>query len=305
MTWRGDDMRKTALGLLLVLLFCTCAVAETSVWKAQKGKVVLYLGGTCHLLRASDFPLPPEFEKAYRASDVVVFETDLAKLQDASMQQKLMSSAMYHDGTTIADHLSPKAYQQLKAYCDANGIPLSTFGRFKPGMLMVTLSLLELMKLGVTQEGVDKYFYQLAQKEHKPVDGLETAEQQIEYVMTMADGSEEQFVSYSLEDMKTLKEKYDELSDAWRRGDAARLDRLMIAELKGRQPDLYKRLITNRNRNWLRQIDRYEKEPQTRFILVGVGHLVGENGIIESLKKKGYRIEQLLAATPASPAAAR
>jgi uncharacterized protein len=305
MTWRGDDMRKTALGLLLVLLFCTCAVAETSVWKAQKGKVVLYLGGTCHLLRASDFPLPPEFEKAYRASDVVVFETDLAKLQDASMQQKLMSSAMYHDGTTIADHLSPKAYQQLKTYCDANGIPLSIFSRFKPGMLMVTLSLLELMKLGVTQEGVDKYFYQLAQKEHKPVDGLETAEQQIEYVMTMADGSEEQFVSYSLEDMKTLKEKYDELSDAWRRGDAARLDRLMIAELKGRQPDLYKRLITNRNRNWLRQIDRYEKEPQTRFILVGVGHLVGENGIIESLKKKGYRIEQLLAATPASPAAAR
>jgi uncharacterized protein YbaP (TraB family) len=52
-------------------------------------------------------------------------------------------------------------------------------------------------------------------------------------------------------------------------------------------------LITDRNRNWLPVIEAYQRKPQTRFILVGVGHLVGPDGLIEALKKRGYTVDKL------------
>jgi uncharacterized protein len=286
-------VKKSLLTLLFLAAFCTCVFAESSVWRAQKGKAVIYLGGTCHVLRDSDFPLPPEFEKAYRASDIVVFETDIGKLQDPVSQQAMMYQAIYSDGTTVADHLSPQTYQRLKTYCEANGFPLSVLGQLKPSMLMVTLTMMELMKMGVTQQGVDKYFYDLAKQDHKKIAGLETVDQQIEFLLAMSDGDEDQFVNYSLNDMKTIKEKYQALADAWRKGETVKLDHLMISDMKERQPKLYKRLITDRNREWLREIEQYDKTPQKRFVLVGVGHLVGSEGLLETLRKRGYRIDQL------------
>src|SRR5512143_2468320 len=107
-------MKKIILSLVLVIVTCTWAAAESSVWKAQKGNTVIYLGGTFHILRETDYPLPPEFEKAYKAADTVMFETDIGKLQDPTVQQKMLTQAMYADGSTIDKHLSAKTYAELK-----------------------------------------------------------------------------------------------------------------------------------------------------------------------------------------------
>lgn len=281
------------VSIVLVMFVCTGASAESSVWKAQKGGSVIYLGGTFHVLRESDYPLPAEFDTAYKASSVVVFETDLGNLQGPSAQQKLLAKAMYADGSTIDKHLSAKAYGELSAYCEANGIPLTALGRFKPSMLMTTLTLMELMKLGATQQGVDRLFHELAARDGKDVEGLETVDEQIDYLVSMADGNEDEFVTHSIRNMKTIKQQFKAFSDAWRTGDAGKLDELMVAELKTSQPKLYKKLISDRNRNWLPLIEAYQKTPRTEFILVGAGHLVGPDGIIEALRKKGYRVEKL------------
>lgn len=286
-------MKRVIAGIMLVLFACTGAGAESSVWKAQKGAAVIYLGGTCHVLREADFPLPPEFDQAYQASQVVVFETDLGKFQDPATQQRFLAKAVYGDGSTIDKHLSAKAYAELGAYSQANGIPLQALGTFKPAMLMTTLTLMELMKLGVTQQGVDNVYYARATADKKAVEGLETADQQIDYVLSMADGIEDAFVDYSIEDMKSIKEQFELLAGAWRKGDAGKLDELMFTELKARQPQIYRKLIVDRNRNWLPVIDAYGKTRQTRFILVGVGHLVGPDGLIEALRKKGYKVDKL------------
>lgn len=286
-------MKRVILSIAMVVFACTWVSAATSVWKAQKGTSVLYLGGTCHLLRESDYPLPAEFDTAYKASDTVVFETDIGKFQDPSTQQKFLANAMYADGSTLEKHLSARAYGELRAYCEANGIPLEVFNRLKPSMLMVTLTAMELLKLGVTQQGVDMFFYTLANKDKKGVEGLETVEEQINYIVTMADGNEDEFVTYSLKDMKTVRQQFDDLANAWRKGDAEKLNELMIADLKTRQPKLYEKLIVKRNRNWLSAIDTYQKTRRTRFVLVGIGHLVGPDGIIAALKKKGYRVDKL------------
>lgn len=286
-------MKRGILSVMMVLFVCTWASAESSVWKAQKDKSVIYLGATFHILREKDYPLPPEFDRAYKASEIVVFETDIGKLQDPSVQQNLLARAVYADGSTIDKHLSARAYRELSTYCEANGIPLQALRNFKPSMLMLTLTSMELLKLGVTQQGVDAYFYGLANKDGKIVRGLETVEEQINYAVSMADGNEDDFVSYSINDMKTISQQFESLADAWRRGDDEKINGLMVTDLGTRLPKLYRRLITDRNTKWLPLIEAYLKTPRTEFVLVGAGHLVGPEGIIAALKKKGYTVEKL------------
>ena len=286
-------MKKILLSITLVLLICTQSLAESSVWKVQKDESVLYLGGAFHLLRQSDFPLPIEFDKAYRASDILVLETDLGKLIEPSTQQKLMSKAMYTDGSTIDQHLSPQTYSLLNEYCSSNSIPLAAIKQFKPSIVVVTITVMELAKLGVTQEGVDLFFYQLAAADNKIVEGLETVDEQINFVVGMGEGIEDAFVTHSIRDLESIKQKFESMVDAWKKGDAKKLNDLMVAELKIKTPKLYKELIADRNENWLPMIDAYQKTLQKEFILVGVGHLVGPDGIVEALRQKGYKVEKL------------
>ncbi len=88
-------------------------------------------------------------------------------------------------------------------------------------------------------------------------------------------------------------QKYESMVDAWKTGDAKKLNDLMVAELKSKTPKLYKELIADRNENWLPMIDAYQKTLQKEFILVGVGHLVGPDGIVTALRRKGYKVEKL------------
>ena len=286
-------MKKLILNITLMTLICTWASAESSVWKVHKGSSVIYLGGTCHLLRQSDFPLPPEFDKAYKASDAVVFESDIGKFQDPSTQQKLMAKAMYADGSTIDKHLSPQVYSMLNKYCASNSIPIEALKRFKPSIIMVTLTVMELMKFGVTQEGVDLFFYRLATKDKKTVTMFETVEEQINFIVEMGKGEEDTYITHSISEMKNIKRDYERLVSAWKKGDTKALNKLMITDLKTKTPKLYKTLLTDRNKNWLPMINAHQKTPEKEFILVGVGHLVGPDGIITTLRKQGYRVEKL------------
>jgi len=250
-------MKRVILSIALVVFVGTWASAESSVWKAQKDKSVIYLGGTCHTLREADYPLPSEFDKAYRASEILVCETDIGKLEDPSTQQKLMAKAVYADGSTIDKHLSAQAYGELSGYCKSNNIPIAGLQQFKPSMILVVLTSMELMKLGVTQQGVDLFFYKLAAKDKKTIEGLEKVEEQINFLVSMGDGNEDEFVTQSISDMKNTKQQFEILVNAWKKGDAEKLSELMVSEVKTKAPKLYKQLITDRNRKWLSSIDAY------------------------------------------------
>lgn len=286
-------MKKILFSMILVLFSCTQAPAESSVWKVQKGGATMYLGGTCHLLRPSDFPLPAEFEQAYRESEIIVLETDVGGFNDPAIQAKLMSSATYADGTTIDKHISSQTYALLTEYCTSRGISLETLKHFRPSMITMMITVMELNKLGVSQEGVDMFFYNLAAKDQKPIEGLETVDEQIRFMTEMGQGDEDALITHTINETKSLEEQYGRLVDAWRTGDIPKLYDFMVSELKVKTPGLYKKLLYDRNKNWLPLIDAYQKTPKKEFILVGVAHLVGPEGLIESLIQKGYEVEKL------------
>jgi len=109
----------------------------------------------------------------------------------------------------------------------------------------------------------------------------------------MGEGIENAFILYSIEDMKKIGEVFEKLVGAWKTGDEATLLDLFIKELKQKFPTLYKKILVDRNMNWVPRIEEYLITPKTEFVLVGTGHLVGEDGVIAQLRKLGYKVEKL------------
>lgn len=284
----------------LILLFtCTCCFlfpqisqAESSVWQISDGKNTVYLGGTFHMLKPSDYPLPQEFEQVYNKVNWLVFETDILALENPDFQTYFQQKMRLPTGKILADKLSPKAYAELIRYMAKNNLDIGQFQSFKPQMISLVINILELKKLGLTAQGVDDFFGKKAVNAGKIISQLESKEDQAGYLANMASGHESRFILQTLADVKELEQELDTLSQAWREGNAQALYQTGIATMIEDYPQVYQTLMVERNRNWLPRIETLLQQPEEKFILVGALHLVGPDGLLEQLKSKGYQVLQ-------------
>lgn len=283
-------MLKT-IALILTLL-PSLLLAESSVWKISKGEQSLYIGGTCHVLRPSDYPLPAEFDTAYAASDTLVFEIDPAAAQDPAFAMQLLAKASYTDGRSLKSVLSDKAYAALAAQGKKSGLPIEMLNGIKPGMVMMMLMMQELTKAGVSEEGVDMHYHALGLKDNKSVQSLETPEFQIDLITSLGEGMEDELVLYGLEDLSHMQELFSELIGSWRTGDLAQIEALFLSDMRD-YPELYAKMLVDRNQRWIPQIEAYLKSPEIEFVLIGVAHAAGEDGILHLLEGQGYSVEQV------------
>jgi uncharacterized protein YbaP (TraB family) len=295
-----DDERKrmtsrllrVGLGLGLVLV-ASGAWAESSVWVVRTPTSAVYLAGSCHVLRASDYPLPPEFEAAYRECGKIVFETPPADMKKPEVETKLMQMMIYEDGRTLKQHLTPQAYAKVEAFCKSRGYPLEQLQSFRPWMLSMTLLILEMQRLGLQPaEGVDEFFDQKARRDGKAVEGLETVDEQIGFLTLLDQGMDNEQVVHTISELEQLSVKLSTLVDAWKKGDEQAVAELVLQEFKD-QPKLYRALIVDRNQKWLKKIEGYLNQPGREMVIVGVAHLAGRDGLLESLRKLGYKVAKV------------
>ena len=283
------------LALVAALLSALSLTAETSVWKVSRAGKSLYLGGTCHYLRAADMPLPPEFDTAFADSKTIYFESNIAKLQLPETQAALASQAMYTDGTTLDTVLSPEAWKATTAWCAKNHLPAAQLKSLKPWMLMMTITSLELQRYGFTAEGVDVQMQAKGAAAGKRFGELESVEQQIEFITHLGEGTESALIVATFADIGRLQKILSEMVAAWRTGDLAQIDKLMSDEMRTKFPSVYSALIVRRNKAWLPKIEALLATEPREFVLVGAAHLAGKDGLIEALKKKGCTVEQVKA----------
>lgn len=277
--------------LSLLLMLPMLAVADASVWKVSKNGQHLYLAGTMHVLKAEDYPLPREYDMAYKDAGILVFEADLAALSGAEFQQTVMSKTLYPDGQSLASLLQADVLEQLKAYSVSRNIPLAQLLQMKAGLLSVTISMAELNRYGVTQDGVDSVYYQRAKKDGKPVMGLESAEQQVNFIANMGKGHESELIKQTLAEVDELPEMIDQMRDVWRKGSITGLENLMVKPMREDYPDVYIELLAQRNVNWLPYLEAMMQTKEVEMVLVGAAHMAGEHGLHRLLKAHGYRIE--------------
>ena len=177
-------MKKRNLFVLtfFIFIYALPAYSNTPIWTVEKNGHQLIIGGTIHLLTPTDYPLPTAFQKAYEQSEQLVFESDIQKIQDPAFQLAMMNELIYTDGRNISSVLSKETYQALETYCASRGIPIAILMNFKPGMVAITLTMMELQRLGIMGTGVDAFFSAKALQDNKQLGQFETAEQQLSFI---------------------------------------------------------------------------------------------------------------------------
>ena len=277
---------------LLLSFFSTGLHAESSVWKVKKGNNHLFLGGTVHVLAQADYPLPDEFDRAYQRSERLVLETDMQRLESPDLQQTMLKELTYSDGSNLKSVLSEKTFQALDQYCSSRGIPTANLLPFKPGLVAATLTVFELQYLGLAGVGVDAHFNARAAKDQKSMGQLESVEAQLEFLATMGQGQEDEMIAYTLGDIKNLSSLMGEIKQLWRSGNMSELETLAVIPFKNEFPDVYKKMLVDRNNAWIPQIQRMLNTGEIEFVLVGALHLAGEDGLLAQLSASGYEVQK-------------
>ncbi|CAA0124580.1 Uncharacterised protein [BD1-7 clade bacterium] len=284
---------RRLLGTFLLLAFANISLAESPVWRISDAEKSFYIGGTIHVLRASDYPLPEAFDEAYSKTSTVVLEVDVDSISQARFESLVLSQVFYPPNENLKQHLNKRAFRALSAYCRSVDIPVESLLKMRPGLVVSTISITELQKLGADQDGVDTWFSAKAWRDGKAVEGLETVEQQIEFLANLGTGNESRIILQTLEELEQLPGELNALTSAWRKGDLALLDELVIAPMKKDYPQVYEQLLLKRNQQWLPLLEGFLASDRVEFVLVGAAHLAGDKGLIEQLRKRGYQVEQL------------
>ena len=269
------------------------------LWKVTgPGDSQLYLLGSFHLLRADDYPVAPEVDQAFAASRRVVFELSPQDMQSPDLTRKMLQAAMRTDGSELKRDLDTATWTRLQDYARANNLPLAQLQGMKPWFVGLTITLSQFAKMGLDPAlGLDRHLMTRAADAGKPTSGLEDIDTQVAVLSGMSTQEQQQMVAEALEQAGQADAEGRKLHDAWRRGDDKLLWNAMAAEMRGAYPQLYKRINTDRNDAWVPKLEQQLKAGQGgTLVVVGTLHLLGEDGVVEKLRAKGYQVERICSA---------
>jgi hypothetical protein len=268
------------------------ASGRSFLWKVQSGAAVLYLAGSVHALTAAHYPLSPAFQRAFDASGAIVEEIDLAEADPLSGGLSIIARGMYTDGRTFSSVVSKQTAARVAARLANTPFAIDLIQPMKPWMVMMLIETLELQAGGFDANlGLDKYFFDKAGAAMKTVIGLETAASQIDRFDKMSEAMQEQLLVSALTEQDAERTNLKSLISAWQRGDAQAMEKLVLEGFQDNK-GAYTSLITERNRNWMPQLDACFRRTSPCFVVVGAAHVVGPDGLLAMLRSRGYRIEQ-------------
>jgi uncharacterized protein YbaP (TraB family) len=287
--------------LIVCLIGCLAHASEgfaqdgkSFLWKVQSKTSTLYLLGSIHFLKQENYPLNPGIEKAFAQSNSLVVEADISDPGKFN-SDKMLLSAVYPENDSLENHISRETYEFVKKEAGKLGMPPELIARQKPWFLALTLEALQLMKLGFDPAyGIDAYFLSKAQGSKKILE-LEGVNEQLNLLSSFSDKDQELFLVYTLRDLNILGNETTGLIKAWSTGNANGIESIITRTVREdrRLEPIFKRLLDDRNKGMVSTIEGYLKTRETYFVVVGAGHLVGDNGIVRMLKEKGYSVEQI------------
>ncbi len=231
------------------------------------------------------------------AVDELVVEVDVTKITEEEAQKIMGVLGRLPEGEQLSAHLSPKTYEKLKARCKELGIDIKLFAPLRPWLVSVTLTTLKLTMEGYSAEaGVDRLMLRAAHQKKKPVRALETLESQLRLFADQSAQREELYLVESLiATEKGRTGEFEAMVQSYEQGDAQALQKQVFASFEGNpelQP-LFDALFKERNVQMLESLKRYSQESKRFLVTVGVGHMLGDDGLVAMLKKSGYEVERV------------
>lgn len=161
---------------------------------------------------------------------------------------------------------------------------------FRPWFAALLITSTEYAALGAkADKGVDSYFEERARKDGKPALGLETVEFQLQLFASLSALQQMELLEQTLGEISTVADEYEKMLTAWKKGDLETLRDMLFREAE-KYPDLMSLFLTNRNQTWMEPLEKMLKNGEKVMVLVGTGHFTSDQGLIELLRRKGYRV---------------
>ncbi len=272
--------------------FVSDGEGDGSVWVADGGENGgrLFLCGTIHILREEDYPLAPGYEAAYMYSDKIVLELPPGTASGPELSRKMAQIGMYSADAALEANVSPEAWQKVKEWGKKRGLDPSSLNRYRPWFVSLIITATEYSVLGARPDlGVDTHFEKRAKEDGKPGEGLETAEFQIQLFASLSDQQQRELLDQTLAELSTVEVEYGKMIAAWKHGDLGKLQEMLFREAE-KHPDLMNKFLIARNLMWIDRLEAMVKKGEKVMVLVGTGHLTGDSGLIELLRRRGCRV---------------
>jgi uncharacterized protein YbaP (TraB family) len=266
------------------------------LWKVTgPGDARVYLLGSFHLLKPTDYPLSADAEQAFTASKRVLFEVSPEEMESTQAATQMVQTAIRRDGSELKRDLDEATWQKLQAYATQNKLPLAQLQGMKSWFVALNITIGQMQKMGLDANlGLDRYFMAQAKKAGKQTGGLEDMQSQINLLDGMSLQEQRQMMAEALDQAEKGDAQSLMLHDAWRRGDDRLLWNKMAVEMRQQYPQLYQRINTARNDAWVPKLLPYLQDGQGgTLVVVGGLHLLGSDGVVEKLKAKGYKVERV------------
>lgn len=266
------------------------------LWKVSDTDNSVYLLGSFHLLKQDDYPLPKEIDAAFEDAESLVFEIDPREMTAPETMATIQKYAAYDAGKSLSTVLPKTTHDKLGNLMSLSGGSVQSLEHSEPWMVSLSLVLGITNALGFKGDlGMDRHLMARAAEAGKPTTGLETIEEQMRAMDSVSHAEQAQGLQEFLDDPQQAIKQLQDMHDWWRAGDVAKLDSDMRAEMAKKSPESYRLLDVDRNDAWLPKIEARLKESTADDTLVVVGtlHLLGDDGLVEKLRAKGYAVERV------------
>jgi len=160
-----------------------------------------------------------------------------------------------------------------------------TFGKMKPFVLLQLIT--QKMFEGAT-ESYEMTLMGLASKSKIESIGLETVQEQIGFFDQIPQQELALIIVDYFDESDSLMAQTKLMQEIYKSGNLDSLASFMV-ESSPELMEFEELLLTKRNQNWIPKLLPLIQS-KSSFIAVGAAHLAGENGLIELLKKEGYKL---------------
>lgn len=289
---QGETMKKSILlvGLLGFTLFLS---AQSLLWKISGNglQYPAYILGTHHIVEGTFLDSIPGCMEAFGRAEQLIKEVDEDSLFVLLDKREINRLISLPGEMTLKDLMTRSDYQMVKRFFKKQThLNLWFFRKTKPIMILHYLQnkmYLKYMHSDRIIQGMDSYLQKEARKKERKIVGLDDVVGVIEaYVnaYTLADQAES-LLAFIKQPVDFQEER--EISRLHREFNPEKLQEYMVSEMSD---ELYNLLVNERNHLWMQKLPELINE-KSSFIAVGVGHLLGDTGLISQFRNRGYIVE--------------
>ena len=270
---------------------------------SDKNNTTIYLLGSIHAADDNIYPLNDTIMNSFNDSDYLAVEVDTLSLQNNfDLSLKLAEKMMYNDSTTIKNHIGDELYNKMVNFFKEKKSYSSLYDNYKPiffESLFENLIINDAMLK--SESGIDMYFLSLASENNKKILEVESAEFQYNLLLNTPLELDKIMIEEYIDNYDLNVSQMKDLYELWKKGDKEQLENILInsesqnvtEEEKKLMENYNKSLIIDRNYGMANVLENYFEKKQNVFCVVGLGHVIGNEGIINLLQKRGYDVVQL------------